>query len=199
MGIHPATWLLTWGGLVVLTQSVSLAALAGTALVVIPASLIWSGARVRRLLLRTRWLFLSIAVLFLFAVPGERLPGPAGDLGMSLDGIALAAEHLLRLLLLLASLALLHERLGTGGMMTGIHWLLTPLARWRALRERIVVRLMLVLDYVETTPGRGWRAWLAPESSGPERLSLEARAIGRPDWLALALLAMLMIAVWRWS
>lgn len=192
MILHPATLLFAWGVLVGLLQPMPASTLAWIAVVLL--SVAWAFARRRTLVLlrRTRWLFLSIILLFALATPGQRLPGVAGDLGLTQDGILLAAEHALRLLLLLASLAVVHERLGTPGMMVGLHWLLAPLARWRTLRERIVVRLMLVLDHVENAPAATWRDWLNRDIGGPDRLPLAVGALHVADWLALASLALLV-------
>jgi energy-coupling factor transport system permease protein len=144
-----------------------------------------------------RWLLLSIIVMFAFATPGERLPAPLGDVGLTYDGLRLAAEHFLRLVLLLATLALLHDRLGSEGMITGLHWLLAPLAGSRRLRERMVVRLMLVLDYVERQPRGGWRTWLAGDVAGPESLALTTCRTRVLDWMVLATTLGVM-AWWLW-
>lgn len=192
MILHPATLLLAWGVFVGLLQPLPAAALAWIAAVLL--SLAWAFARHRSLALlrRTRWLFLSIILLFALATPGQRLPGVAGDLGVTHDGVLLAVEHVLRLLLLLSSLAVLHERLGTPGMMAGLYWLLAPLAQWRTLRERIVVRLMLVLDQVESAPAANWRDWLNRDIGGPDRLPLAIGSLHLVDWLALGSLGLLV-------
>lgn len=184
--LHPASLLFAWGAFAFLLQSLPVFALAWVAAGVLP--LAWLLARRRSLLLlkRTRWLFLSIILLFTLATPGQRLPGMFGDLGITVDGLLLAVEHVLRLMLLLASLAVIHEHLGTSGMMAGLHWLLLPLARWRALRERIVVRLLLVLDHVESAPAAGWRQWLSRDLPGPSRLDLTIGSLGYADWLVFA-------------
>ncbi len=196
MILHPATLLLAWGGLVVLLQSLSVAGLAWAGLLLMPASVLLAPKRALLLIRRARWLLLSIAVLFTLATPGERLPGAIGELGVTYDGVLMAAEHVLRLTLLLVSLAMVHEWLGNGGLLAGLHWLLGPLAGWRELRERIVVRLMLVLDYVETEPRGGWRSWLTGDDSGPERLALVTGSARYLDWLVLASLT--AIAIWWW-
>lgn len=168
--------------------------LAVASLLLLPLALRVAGRPTRKLLSRTRWLLLTIAILFAFATPGERLPTLAGDVGMTWDGVHQGIEHVLRLLLLLAGLALLHRTLGTDGIMTGLHWLLAPLARWRDLRQRIVVRLMLVLDQVENTPG-DWRGWLREgEVTGVDRLPLAAGATRLRDRLAIALLVTVVLA-----
>jgi energy-coupling factor transport system permease protein len=189
--IHPATLLFAWGVLVALLQPLSALPLAWIATAVLPLALIFARRRTLALLRRTRWLFLSIAVLFALATPGQRLPGFAGDLGITHDGLLLATEHALRLLLLLTSLAVVHERLGTPGMMAGLYWLLAPLTRWRSLRERVVVRLMLVLDHVENTPAATWRDWLNKDLVGPDRLGLSVGSLHLVDWVALVSLGLL--------
>jgi len=195
--LHPATLLLAWGCLVVLLQMLSVTGLAGAALLLLPLSILQARHRTLMMLRRARWLLLSIAVLFTLATPGERLPGATGELGVTYDGLLMAAEHVLRLTLLLSSLAMLHQHLGNDGLIAGLHWLLAPLAGSRELRERIVVRLMLVLDYVETEPRGGWRGWLSGETSGPERLSLVTGRIGYLDLIVLTLLA--AAALWWWQ
>lgn len=192
MSFHPATLLFAWGIFVALLQPLGAPMLGWIALIVAPLAWVTARRRTAMLIRRTRWLFLSIALLFALATPGQRLPGSAGDIGITHDGLLLAAEHILRLALLLASLAAVHERLGTPGMMAGLHWLLAPIARWRTLRERIVVRLMLVLDYVENAPAATWRDWLDRDPGGPDRLSLAVGSLRAADWTVLALLGTLI-------
>lgn len=196
VNLHPATFLLCWGGLVVFLQTLTLGQLAWASLFLFPVSLLAAARRTRSLVHRARWLLLSIAVLFSLSSPGERLPGSIGEAGITYDGLRLAAEHVVRLVLLLSSLAVLHERLGNNGLIAGLHWLLRPLAGLRQTRERIIVRLMLVLEYVETEPRGGWRAWLSGDVSGPDRLVLVTGATKGVDWAVLALLA--VVAFWWW-
>ncbi len=176
-------------------QPLATTALAAAAAVLLPLAFLFARRRTLLLLRRARWLLLSIAVLFALATPGQRLPGMAGDLGLTQDGLLLAAEHVLRLILLLASLAVLHERLGTAGMMAGLYWLLAPLSLWRTMRERIVVRLMLVLDHVENAPGGNWRDWLRADVSGPDSLSLSVASMRLADWLVLLLVSAAVLAL----
>lgn len=191
---HPATLLLAWAGLAAVLPLFSLAALSVllTAALLAAASL----ARIRTLTLvrRARWLLLSIALLFAFATPGVALPGVLGTAGLTADGVHLAGEHVARLLLILASLALLHEHLGTSGLVAGLYWLLAPLHH--GLRERVVVRLMLVVEFVESANMRlGWRQWLGEGDIGPERLALVSRSAHWRDGLALLAVAGGMVAL----
>jgi energy-coupling factor transport system permease protein len=188
MALHPATLLLAWGVLVVFLQSSSVTTLAWAAAAVVPLACILAPRRVFLLFKRTRWLLLSIVVLFAFATPGQRLTGFLGDMGVTWDGVLLASEHFLRLVLLLATLAVLHGHLGTTGMMAGLYWLLSPLAQWRLLRERVVVRLMLVLDYVENKPLIRWRDWLNHDLASPEYLQLAAGPLSLFDGFVFGML-----------
>lgn len=186
---HPATLLLAWAGFALALPFLPLAALAVLALLAAVPALRYARRRTRLMLRRTRWLFLSIAVLFAFSTPGLAVPG-LPQIGITQDGLTLAAEHLVRLLLLLLTLALLHELLGNDGFVTGLHWLLGPVARWRGLRERVVVRLLLVVDFVEGGGAKsGWRDWLGESDAGPQRLTLTVRRARWPDWLAWLLIA----------
>jgi hypothetical protein len=201
VALHPATVLLTWISVVLALQSLSLSGVIWAALLLLPLPLILARRRVARLLRRARWLLLSIAIMFALASPGQHLPGILGDFGVTYDGLELAAEHSLRLILLLVTLALVHEVLGTNGLMAGLHWLLAPLSGWRSMRERMVVRLMLVLDYVEATPVGNWRTWLAPglfESiKGSDAIDLAVYSAGAIDWAVIGLLATLaLLAGW---
>lgn len=195
---HPAALLALWLGFVILLQPFAATGLAVATLVTLPLALYGAGETTRKLLVRTRWLLLTIAVLFAFATPGEKLPGFLGETGITWDGIHQGVEHVLRLVLLLAALALLHKRLGNDGIVTGLHWLLTPLADWRDLRQRIVVRLMLVLDHVENAAPGHWRGWLTEnDMTGADRLTLSVRPTRFRDWVAFLAVAAALIIVFR--
>lgn len=187
---HPATLLVTWAGCALALPLLPLNAALATMAVALVAALAFARRRSVVLLRRSRWLLLSIALLFAFATPGLSVPGWPGRIGLTQDGLLLAAEHLSRLVILLATLALLHERLQTAGLLTGLHALL-GLARSEALRERIAVRLMLVVEYIEGRDAKaGWRHWLDDDAGdGPDRLTLAVRRLAWPDWLAYAAMA----------
>lgn len=151
---HPVTPLLCWAGFAVALQwIVSSAWLAGIAVTSLALSLVFAGERGRMLLWRARWLLASLVFLFLFFTPGEYLPG---GLGATREGLVRAVDAVGRLVTLLASLALLHERIGTAGLLSGLHALLRPFA----FRDASVVRMLLVLEYVERRHDTHWREWL---------------------------------------
>ncbi|MDP2793889.1 MAG: CbiQ family ECF transporter T component [Sulfurisoma sp.] len=185
MSLHPAVWIAGWGVGAMLLQSLELRWLA---VLSAPTFLLvgrYAARDALRLVRRARWLLLTVAVLFVLATPGERLPGPVGAAGLTVDGVAIAAEHVLRLLLLLTTLAWLLRALRHDGLIAGLHCLLQPLGR---LRDRIVVRLLLALEYVDNEQlARDWRAWLhAGGDEGTEKVRLAVVELRAMDRVALA-------------
>lgn len=192
MIFHPAALLLAWGGLALALQWAGPFASLGMALLGLAVAQRYAPQRSRNLLRRSRWLLLSLFVLFLFFTPGEYFEGPFGTLGMTREGLTHGGEQLGRLLALLMSLALLHEHIGTQGLLVGFHWLLGPFA-WR---DATVVRLMLVFEYVDHHPGGNWREWLSAscdEGSTSEMLALRRQPLQAQDW---ALLLMVGVLLW---
>ncbi|WP_172600037.1 CbiQ family ECF transporter T component [Sulfuricystis multivorans] len=186
---HPASLLLAWLAFAFALQWLSVIWLAAVAAACIALAIVLASDRTRALLRRTRWLLLSLLMLYLFFTPGEYLPGMAGTLGLTHEGLRRGAEQIGRLLTLLASLALLHRQLGTTGLLAGLHWLLTPFA-WR---EKTVVRLMLVLDTVERQRAMPWREWLMPSDIGASGLP-STLTLTMPRFRAIDCALMLFVA-----
>lgn len=198
---HPVSLLLAWLAFALVLQWLPAHLMIGVAAASLVLALSLAFERSRNLLRRSRWLLLSLVVLFLFMTPGEYLPGIGGDLGLTYEGLWDAGEHLGRLLALLASLALLHEKIGTSGLLAGLYCLLGPFA-WR---EATVVRLMLVLEYVEQKQPVGWREWLKgggmqEVSASPESYRLLMPSLQLRDKLLIGglLAATFGMAMW-WS
>lgn len=138
------------------------------------------------MLRRARWLLASIALLYLFATPGVYLPGLAGKIGMTHEGIILGAEQLARLAALLLGLAIVVRMLGTQGMLGGLYWLLRPFS-WG---KTTVVRLTLTLEFAKRPSALGWRdsllALAEPDEFPEERLALVHRQFRCSDYLFVA-------------
>ncbi len=189
---HPATLLLAWIVYAAGLTWLPVLWLITFSAVSLVAALVWATERSRRLLYRTRWLFLALAALNLFATPGEYLPGSAGDIGLTFEGLWQGLGHTGRLLALLSSLALLHQRVGNTGLVAGFYTLMKPLP-WR---EATVVRLMLVLDYVEHEKVAGWRDWLSPGpalAQEPQRIHLPRFSFSWRDTLVLGLVPLMIM------
>lgn len=149
-------------------------ALAVVALLVAPA-------RLRQLVRRSRWLLLTMLVMFGWLTPGTPLPNVPGATG---EGLSLAADNIARLLVALSIVALMLHALSPPQLVAGIRSLMMPLALLRISRDRIAVRLALTLKEVESSrlPDRREADELA------STLSIPASAIGLSD-LALGAVA----------
>lgn len=194
---HPASLLLFWIGFALLMQWLPFAWLAGLAAFSLLLAARFASRRSKVLLWRSRWLLLSLGGIFLFFTPGEFLPGLAGTLGLTFEGMEQAAVQLGRLLAMLASLALLHEQVGTQGLLGGLYWLMGPVP-WR---KTTVVRLMLVLECVEQKQSVSWREWLVPGAANgdmPEQYRLDLPKLQSRDVALMgATLAAVLAVVWR--
>jgi energy-coupling factor transporter transmembrane protein EcfT len=100
------------------------------------------------LLRRLRWLLLSLMVIYLWFTPGPALIPLLGALSPSQSGLALGLLRVGLLVVLVAAVSLLLERTPREQLLTGIYWLATPL-QWLGLsRERLALRMVLVLETV---------------------------------------------------
>lgn len=133
----------------------------------------------RRLLRRTRWLLLSLALVFALGTPGSVWWPPLG-MWVTREGLVLAVEHGARLLAVLAVVAELLARTPPQALAAGLLTLLAPL-RWLGVPvNRAVARLVLVLRTIDQVPTSA-RAG----GAGTWRLSLAALAGPVPAGAAL--------------
>lgn len=194
---HPATFLVLWIGLVFfLTASGGVVRLFASVMCLLLA-FVFAAQRTARLLKRTRWLLLAIVCLGLFLTPGEFLPGILGELGVSYEGMHAVGEQLGLILGMLSSLALVHEKLGTSGMVEALFALMYPLPG----RNKTIVRLMLVIEWVERDKLK-WRDWIAEdrrEDPQVATVSIQNSALHLRDWIVMGMVVVAMLAgvVWR--
>ena len=182
LSVHPTTRLLVWLALLVGVQ-----ALSGVALAAVFALLPLAGRRgLRRgalLAWRARWLLVSLLVILSWGVAGE--PLWQGALAPTIEGLREALTHFGRLLLVLFIVAAFLEAMPLPELLAATHVLLRPLRHLGVDPERGVVRLMLVLRYVETLPRpRDWRVLLkAPAPVVSERVEIDCQALRWSDGL----------------
>jgi energy-coupling factor transporter transmembrane protein EcfT len=189
LAVHPTTRLIVWLVLLIVVQCLSGAALAA-AFVLLPLC----GRRVLqrgwRLVWRSRWLLTSLFVVFSWGVAGE--PLWPGALAPTHEGGQAAVTHLGRLLLVLVAVAAFLETMPLAELLVATHGLLKPLRHFGLDPDRGVVRLVLVLRYVETLPRPGdWRVLLsAPVENVSECVEVSHASLRWTDCLvALALAA----------
>lgn len=100
------------------------------------------------MVLRLRWFFLSIMILYLWVTPGMALLPAFGGYSPSRQGLI---EGLVRCAVLIAILNLVHWLVGTTSraqLIQGVYWLMSPLCWIRLKPEALAVRLALVLEIV---------------------------------------------------
>lgn len=112
------------------------------------AALIAAPSDLHLLLRRSRWLLLTMLVMFGWFTPGTPLPGIPGA---SQEGLLLAADNIARLLIALAALAMLLKALAPPELVAGMRSLLAPIAFLGFPRDRVAVRLALTLREVEAS------------------------------------------------
>jgi len=185
--VHPSTLLLAWLMIVATIQVLDIRFLIA-ALLLLPVfgTAAWRGWR--QLAWRARWLFLSLVVILSWGGIGD--PVWNGPLAPSRQGLLDAGTHAGRLLLILMAVVVLRQRLPVTDLLTAIHRLLGPLHRCGLDVDRAIVRLLLVLNYLDTLPRpRDWKSLLAnPGSHNTEAFELADRRLSRRDYLLLALL-----------
>lgn len=157
--LHPAVRLAGW-----LLVLLAIQRLAGLPLFVALAATALLGrailGRAARLIRRTRWLLLSLLIVFAWGVAGDPLWQGFG--APSREGLEEAATQVGRLLLVLVAVAAFLETMPLGSLLSGARRLLQPLRRAGIDADRGVIRLMLVLRYAEALPRpRDWRTLLA--------------------------------------
>ena len=183
--LHPATRLVVW---LVLLLAVQLLSGRFLALVCLLAPVL--GVRVMRrggrLMWRARWLLFSLLAVFAWGTAGEALWNSGW--APTYEGVMEASKHLGRMLLVLMLVATFLEYMPLADLISATHALLLPFRRFGLDTTRGVVRLMLVLRYVETLPRpRDWKVLLdAPESSTSEIVEIEQRAAGWGDVCVMA-------------
>lgn len=190
--LHPTTRLLCWLTATLLGQGLSGAALAYALPCTVFVIAIVAGTRaVRegwRLVRRVRWLIVALVLVFAWGVPGEPIGGDSRVVP-TWEGVQLAALHLGRLLLTLMLIGALLASLSRDDLLSALLTLVLPLRRMGVDCERAVVRMALVLRFVEDAKAADWRQLLREspppaESGGLASLLVEQRPLRCADrWL----------------
>lgn len=191
MRAHPALALVAWLLLALVLQAWSWPALSLLFLFCVP--LLW-----RQLCLalrRMRWLLLTLLLVTAWSVPGDALFAAAWS--PSRQGLALALQQQLRLLLLMASLRCVWLQLGQQGMLQALAWLLQPLALLGLPLERVLLRLGLTLFYAEHwlqhPPALSLAAWRAALAAQLTQAPADEVKLGFSPWTMRDTLALLLL------
>jgi hypothetical protein len=193
--LHPTTCLVAWLLSLVAVQGLQ-GSLLAAAFLVPPLFGRLALQRAIRLAWGARWLFLSLFVILAWGRAGEPVWG--GAMAPSAEGLSEALTQVGRLLLVLMAVAVLRQRLSVPEFLTAAHRLLWPLRRCGVDTDRGIVRVLLVLQYLETTPRpRDWRRLLdVPEVSSSEVFELRDRHFPGRDYLIIGLLLVSVVLLY---
>jgi len=161
MKFHPAAQILTWCLLAATLQALAPGALLITSGVILLGAFVTSRHKFVLLLRRTRWVMLSLLLIYAWSTPGQALFDLLGRFSPTHEGLADGSMQLVRLLAALAGLAILLERLHRQLLIAGLYTLFAPMQWLGMSRERLSVRLALTLHYAEVTVLRGSGDWQA--------------------------------------
>ena len=199
---HPAVLILLWIFLTVAMQPMHVGALILSGSVITLAALRLSAGRLATLLRRTRWITLSLLLIYGYATPGTAVWGGGGVFSPTYQGLLDGLLQLSRLVFALAGLSIVLGVLSRQQLVGGLYVLAYPLRYAGLSRERIAVRLALTLQYAETAildTASDWRGsienMLLPVASGQNEIELHVAPLAFRDGLLIAAGAVIMTAL----
>ena len=200
MIFHPAAQILAWCILVIMMETLSPFTLLVLSAIVLTIASVISRHKLVMLLRRTRWIMLSLMVVYACSTPGEALVTRFGAFSPTHEGLTDGALQLMRLLAALAALAVLLDRLHRQQLVAGLYFLLKPL-QWLGISpDRLAVRLALTLHYAEAAmlrEGKDWKTELRqvfePHDEPVRQIELPEYRFGLQD---AAMLLMFLVSAW---
>ncbi len=204
MKFHPAAQILTWCLLVAIMQFLTLENLLVAAGFVLLFALLLSAHKLMQLLRRTRWIMLSLLLIYAYSTPGQPLLDALGMFSPSREGLSDGVLQLTRLLAALAGLAILLDRLHRQQLIAGLYTLFAPLQLIGVSRERVAVRLALTLHYAEVAMLRETHTWqdnlrslFEPHDETSKQMELTLYRFGISDGLLVGFALLLLFETLR--
>ena len=200
--LNPATLLAVWMLVLLLAMNLTLPYGVYAAVIAAIVANTYAPMHFHRLLKRSRWLLLSVALIFLVMTPGVALVSIAGVSAPSADGLRAAIDQIGRLVLALAMLALLLGQMDLNELVAGLRQLLIVLHLPGIDPDRAALRLSLTLHRLEqgsqrTEPQR-WQSRFDLDTGIeklPESISLRVYPFGVLDKLVIAITLIVFITV----
>lgn len=187
--LHPASLILIWLAFAFSIPWLRPAELSACVFLFSLPLLLRHSAQYLKLLRRSRWLLISLILVYAFVTPGVAAIAALGSYSPSREGLLSGGLQALRLIALLATLALLLATTTRERILVGLYFLLRPFALIGVDIDRVAARIWLTLHYAEQSDQTGtrrsgeWRERLhaALHGSGHEMTSIELE-IGRLSW-----------------
>ncbi|MES2366687.1 MAG: CbiQ family ECF transporter T component [Pseudomonadota bacterium] len=206
--LHPATAIVLWLFFVVWLEFVQPVMLIVAALGLMPWLRGVTLNQFLRYLRRTRWLLLTLLMIYAYTLPGENISAVLGSFSPSVQGLQYGILRLVRLILLLAALSILMIHTPRNDLLLGLFRILCPLQLLGVDAERIAVRLWLTLHYAEAALAdtrtinmkqrlEALQLNTAMPTEAPSHIELQDQAMGWTDYLSLILaLAVGLVTLW---
>jgi len=128
------------------------------------------------MLLRLRWLLLSILLVYLWFTPGVPLLAGQGGWVPSQQGLENGLHRVLCLMLLVFAVSLFLQSTSTANMVAALLWLLYPLQWLGVDHQRLAVRIALTMTAVDEIQLL-YREHFSPVSGLRQRIRQWARAL----------------------
>jgi len=199
---HAALQIYVWVCLTLAAQLLNGYALTLLALMLIVLSFKICAVRFVLLLRRTRWILISVFLIYAYTSPGDAVWPQLGTFSPVADGIMSGLLQIMRLVTVLAGLSILLTLLSQSQLITGLYTLSRPLCFFGLSRERVAVRLALTLRYAESAmqdTTSNWRVsiehLLAPVPVTPGFIELHVTPFSRRDWLLLTAASVALLGI----
>jgi energy-coupling factor transport system permease protein len=200
---HPATQILVWISLACAVQTLQSPVLYVLAILLLLVAAKIHAQRLFTLMRRTRWILLSLLVIYAFLTPGDELWSVFDLPSPTYEGVQEGLLQLSRLVCVLAGLAILLTLLTRTQMISGLYVLCYPVRYVGLSRERIAVRLALTLNYAESSmrdTASDWRGAIRHAlASGKEHeteIELHVQPLIWMDAFLVAAASALLIRMW---
>lgn len=196
---NPAAYFISW-----LMMAVAVQVFDWTSLAIAFFGMLLTGKNTLRrwwqLIWRAKWLLLTLCLVLAYGTPGDLWRGIKW--APSMEGMDAAGLHVMRLLLLLGSLAWLFQHLPHQRFVVSLWVLMRPIQKLGWDADQTVARLALVFDYLEQAPAKGtWRHFLETPQEGNRTLEIVKLEVPRwhaaDSFLLLAVFVLLLLlAMW---
>lgn len=202
-GLHPAVQIYVWICLTFATQILSKYGLVLLLVVTIMLSLKFCKIRFFSLLRRTRWIMLSILLIYSYTSEGRSVWPLLGNLSPIFEGMQNGLLQLSRLVTVLASLSILLALLSQAQLIEGLFVLIRPLELAGISRKELSVRLSLTLSYAERliqnnviNLQQDIANLRLEDAVEPSFIEMQLNPFFRLDWLVLGGVSLALIGLW---
>ena len=201
--MHPAVKLYIWVCVVVTVQILSPQVI----ILLFPLFflLVLKLSRVQffQLIRKTRWILLSLLLIYAYASPGVLVWSNMGVMSPKIEGLYFGAIQLARLIIVLSGLAILLALITRFQLIVALYTWFKPLALIGVSRQRLAVRLALTLSYAESSVESTQVNWqgsiesmLTLVANESEYVELELIHLKLIDYLVATMMTVVVFGAW---